>query len=961
MTTRRILENSRLLWLNTNTKEDDDVDTQVTLKQLRMVVNHVDVFTQIDNCIHCLNEAKNEKVLIIASGSPRQHFVKQIQSFPQVDAIYIFCNNPDRYKSWTGKWSKIRGVYSCIEAICDAIRTAVKQTNDDLTPISFVIQGEIDEEGTTANLNRLESSFLYTNLFKHVLLNMNYKSDDRQAIVKCCREHYANNCITLKMIDDFDRDYQPNQAIRWFTGESFIYQMLNRALRLLESDVIMDLRFFIHDLHRQLEQIHEEQFSNYHGEPLVLYRSQALSIENFAKLQKAKGGFIAFNNFLSTSTLKSVVLDTTRQSALCDNMVGILFVITADPTIRSAVFANIGNEVVFSLHTVFHIDDVLKLDESQRLFEVRLMLMSEKAPEMRRLADRIEHSTGGTTGWNRLGNAILNLGQLRKAEELYQAFLLQKPSEFDQGLYYHQLGLIKHRQGDYKRAVDYYERAISIRENVLSPIDPALATSYNNIGLVYSNLGDYSRALFYYNKALSIREAVLPVNHPDLAFSYKNMGWVHSKMGDDSQALTYFNKVVTIREENHPDMGQSYNKIGRMHDSMGNYSEALASYSKALESREKTLPNTHLPLSTYFNNIGAVYSKLGDYSQALSNYKKALVIREKALPLNHPHLGNTYNSIGWIYSRIGDHSQALLYYQKALNIRQEALPINHPDLATSYNNIGAVYSKMGDYSEALSYYNRALAIRENTLSGNHPTLATFYSNIGWVYAKMRDHTQALLYYNKVVAILEDALPVNYIDLATSYNNIASVYDSMKENSQALSYYQKVAAIQEKSLPDNHPDLATSYNNIGMSYSKMRDNSQALSFYRKSLVIRERILPAHHADLATSYNNIGWVHSTIGDYSQALSHYTKALAILEKTLSSEDPHLAPFYNNIGGTYYKLKEYSKAQWYFQKVLEIRQSSLPSEHLDIQSAHKLLEIVNDRLQRGISRSSSFSLIEK
>ena len=323
-----------------------------------------------------------EQALIITSGFLGQDLMQQIYRLPQVEAIYIFCGDPARHQSWTSKWPKIRGIYNCIEPICQALQAAVKQSNEDLTPISFVSQHE--EEGTekesSIDLNRLEPSFMYTTLFKRILLNMNHELHERQVFVKVCRTHYTDSVTQLAVVDEFDRKYRSDEAIWWYTRECFIYHMLNRALRLLESDIIVDLGFFIHDLHQQLELLHHEQFDGYHGPPLTLYRAQQLSTTDFAKLKKSRGGLVAFNSFLSTSSMKSVSVDFLNLISSAENMVRILFVMTVDPTISSATFADIEKhsfikmekEVLFSMHTVFRVGEMICLNEGKGPFEVQL-------------------------------------------------------------------------------------------------------------------------------------------------------------------------------------------------------------------------------------------------------------------------------------------------------------------------------------------------------------------------------------------------------------------------------------------------------------------------------------------------------------------------------------------------------------------------------------------------------------
>ena len=705
MTTQRILQNNRLVWVDGNIR-DDDPDIQHTLEQLKTIVHHIDLFTQINQCLQFLLKVKNEQALIITSGALGLKLLEQIHPLRQVHAIYIFCGNPDRHRPWAAKWSKIQGVYDRIKPICEALEKAVKQTNEDLTPISFVTQGSDDEEESTDNLNRLEPSFMYTTLFKRILLDMEHTEDEKTKFVEFCRAHYADRPQELEIVEEFERDYHPDKAIWWYTRDCFIYQLLNRALRLLESDIIVDMGFFIHDLHRQItKSCWKPFFRFFRSQNLTLYRGQALSNDDFNKLKKSRGGLLAFNSFLSTSTLKSVSLDFARQNSTRENMVGIFFVMTVDPNIPSATFADIekhsyfGGEgdILFCMHTVFRIDDVLGL--SERLFEVRVTLTGDYDPELRQLTDRMEKDIGGGNGWQRLGRVLIDAGQMNKAEELYLVLLKQNPSERDQAAYYHQLGVIKDQQGDYKEALGYYKRAISIEEKILSPTDSLLATSYNNIGLVYMNMGEYSQALSYYNKSLAIREKTLPTNHPDLASSYNNIGLVYTNMGEYLQALSYCNKSLSIRE--------------------------------------KTLPTNHPSLASSYNNIGLVYTNMGEYLQALSYYSKSLSIREKTLPANHPSLASSYNNIGLVYTNMGEYSQALSYYNKSLSIREKTLPANHPDLASSYNNIGGIYNKLEEYTKAKTYLEEALKIRKHSLPSGHPNTKTTEESLELVNEKLK--------------------------------------------------------------------------------------------------------------------------------------------------------------------------------------------------------------------------------
>ena len=898
-----ILQDFRLVWVDGNFNESDG-DCQNTLQQLRTILSNVQVFTESSTCVDFLRDISQEKVFVIISDDMVKDLVPQLHSMPQVNTIYISRNNPESDRTWIKEWPKIKDFYTQTESVCKALQLSVKQCNQDSTPMSFV---SFDASDSVVDFDQLEPSFMYTQIFKGILLEMKHGENARQDLVAYYREKHKDQTPQPKIIDEFERGYRPDRAIWWYSRPCFIYQMLNHALRLLESDIIVDMGLFIHDLHRQIEQLHREQFGENGGQSFTLYRGQGFSTDAFEKLQKSQGGLLSFNSFVSTSRDADISKAFSESSSDAPDTIGILFVMTIDPMVKSTPFADIvehsffgeEREVLFSMHSVFRIDQVLRSNDHERLFEVSLTLTADEDPQLRLLRTRMDEELKGATEWQRLGSLLIKVGHPNKAEALYNKLLTQSKSEVDHTYYNHQLGVIKDCQGDYNGALSYYAKSLEIVRRMLPEDHPDLAITYSNIGSTYDSMGEYPKALWYFEKCLDIQQKYLPANHPNLATSYSNIGGVYNHMAD--------------------------------------YSKALSFYEKCLHIEENSLPANHPSLAGSYSSIGLAYSNMGKYSEALSYYKNCLRIEHKSLPPNHPSLATSYNNIGGLYNLMGKYSQALSYHEKCIDIRQKSLPANHPDIATSYSNIGSAYDSMGQYSEALSYHEKCLDIQKKSLPINHPNLVSSYNNIGGVYNGMGKYTKALSYFEKCLDIQQKILPVDHPDLAASYNNIGSVYNSMGEYLKARSYHEKCLDIQQKSLPANHPHIAGSYNNIGLAYNSMGECSKALWYFEKCLDIQLTSLPANHSDLATSYNNIGSVLRKMGDHSKAMSYHEKCLDIRRISLPADHPDLAISYSNIGSAYNSMREYSKALPLFQRALDIWQRTLPYDHPNIQTVLK------------------------
>ncbi|CAF1174747.1 unnamed protein product [Adineta steineri] len=703
-TRRRIAQNYLLVWVDTSIDQTSK-DCKDTLAQLRTVVNDVTVCTQPDEFVQLLDSLIDEKAFVIISGYQGQHLVPKIHDIPTLDTIYIFCGNISSQQQWTKDWRKVKGVHNNIKDICDTLKGGIKQVNQDLIPISFVTANEIV---SGENLNQLEPNYMYTHILKDILLKIEHNQEQAMQILAVyCRNLYSKNITELNVIDEFQRDYRPEQAIWWYTRECFTYQMLNRALRTLDADTIINMGFFIRDLHQQIVQLHEQQLPKYSGKLFTVYRGQGLLKTDFEKLEKTKGGLMSFNNFLSTSTKRDVSFQFTMSALRNTNMAGILFIIAIDPRVSSTPFASTNEvsyfkaeeaEILFAMHTIFRVGEIKQMDNNDQLYQVELQLTADDDEQLRQLTEFISNEVVGATGWEQLGILLTKTGHFDKAEELYKVLLEQPSNEGDKALYYNQLGYVQYCRGNYKQAIEYYEKAVEIRKRTLPENHPDLATSYNNIGGAYYNMGDYLRALLFYGVALTIREKTLPKNHPDLATSYNNNGGVYDNMREYSEALLFYEKAVRIQEEilpaNHPSLVTSYSNIGSVYMNMEEYSKALSFYEKAVRIQEEILPDNHPDLATSYSNIGSVYMFMIELSKALSFYEKALTIRERTLLTNHPKLGQSYNLIGDLCYNMQEYSKALSYFERALDIFKVSLPPNHSHLEDLKENIVAVKQKL---------------------------------------------------------------------------------------------------------------------------------------------------------------------------------------------------------------------------------------------------------------------------
>jgi hypothetical protein len=362
------VQNVLLVWLDDKINEDSK-DCLNTTAQLRHVVNIVNTFVDIDKCIEFIDDNSNEKVCMIISGSLGERIVPVVHKMSQVDSIFIFCSNQKRHEQWATKWPKIKGVFTEIIPICGAVKGAAQQCEHDAVSMSFM---DINSGASKTTSEQLSCAFMYTKILKDILLSIKFKRQHINEFIDYCREEFTGNDEQLTHICKLERKYSEETPTWWYTLDCFLSPMLNHALRTMDIGMIVMMGFFIKDLHLHIEDLHAEQFGgNRKSQIFTVYRGLGLSKTNFDQLQNTKGRLMTFNSFLSTSKKRNISLKFARNGMSNPDLVGILFVMTIDPSLSSTPFASVANvsffknedEVLFSMHTVFRIGSIEPLDD----------------------------------------------------------------------------------------------------------------------------------------------------------------------------------------------------------------------------------------------------------------------------------------------------------------------------------------------------------------------------------------------------------------------------------------------------------------------------------------------------------------------------------------------------------------------------------------------------------------------
>ena len=173
-----------LIWLDSNIDESKD-DSRKSIAKLRQVIKNVNTFTDANACEEFLRNISEEKIFLIVSGSLGQSVVDTIHDKQQINAIFVFCGDKSYHETWAKQYTKVMGVFTNIDPLCESIAQAIQKAKQDSMSVEFA-------ENTQPSLDKLNPSYIYTKLFMEILVKINFTSEDFQECIQFFRKQYKD-------------------------------------------------------------------------------------------------------------------------------------------------------------------------------------------------------------------------------------------------------------------------------------------------------------------------------------------------------------------------------------------------------------------------------------------------------------------------------------------------------------------------------------------------------------------------------------------------------------------------------------------------------------------------------------------------------------------------------------------------------------------------------------------------
>ncbi|CAF3425281.1 unnamed protein product [Rotaria sp. Silwood2] len=672
-------EDVTLIWLDENINENFDcLDTKC---RLCTIVNYFKVFDNVQETVDYVQSALHEHLFLIVSGSLGETVLSCIHNEFQLKFIFVFCMNKEKHSEWTYKYEKICGIFIDKYELFHNLTAKVRIYEKSLLTISIFNRSYTTGEEHSIRDYTIEENvnLMWLEAFINILLDVPLdKNVAKQDMIAECRLYYTNNPAELKKIDEFENNYCPETVINWYTRDSFVYRLVNKALRMLNIDIIFKFRFLIIDLYQQLKQCHIDymkSLSTIDPNKVIhtVYRCQHIGTHELEKLKASIGNMICPNSFFSTtedclmaqsfvagsSSSECVIFQIDIPDSYYQNAVDTSNYICPFLKIENLSQFQSESEVIFSLGALFRIESV----EKYNMWFVCLKFEDGNDELIKDFyqTDKLENQTYDWQSRCSVEDRILLLTE---------KFPLSSRNIIN---IYIKYGVFADVDGlTTAKTLTTYRKGFELLMKCLPDYHYALTIAMQlSIGLLYCNRGERFLAIQFGEEALHVAETYLQIDHECSLICYNYLAVIHQIEDQYTESLSIYEKMLSIAKE---------------HD------------------------NSSALLAIYFD-INRITCDFGDYEYEMVSLKKMVELERK---LGCENLENNYYQFGSYYERQENFTIALYYYKEHFQclLKKHACLI---DLLRSYSRIGKMYEKYNHYIAALQIYIRVLLAEPITL------------------------------------------------------------------------------------------------------------------------------------------------------------------------------------------------------------------------------------------------------
>lgn len=298
-------------------------------------------------------------------------------------------------------------------------------------------------------------------------------------------------------------------------------------------------------------------------------------------------------------------------------------------------------------------------------------------------------------------------------------------------------------QNHHTKARKLYTRILALREAVLGPHHPSVATTLFQLAKAYIAEGQPELAEHLFRRALAIREALLSSKDPERVSTLITVGNYYVSQNKPEEAEELYLRVLSLRQEEYgqqdPIVATTLILLADFYIEQGNLSEAETYYKSAISTREVVLGSDHLSVATASILLAKFYVSTGREFQAKQSFARALrvlnqsfnIVSEeenilsseiiKKVPAKITGVSGSRQTTAQIaeslknqaiaYMELGESRQASLFFEQSLNAYEKVFRSEDPEFAALLDEYAVMMRMLKNYERASSLEARAQKLR----------------------------------------------------------------------------------------------------------------------------------------------------------------------------------------------------------------------------------------------------------
>ncbi|CAF0954587.1 unnamed protein product [Adineta ricciae] len=361
-------ESYRLVWL-----AKDETNNIIPVANVRSVVNDFKHFQDAKQCIEYLKQSENT-IFLVCSEKFGPLIVPEVYQLKHIWSIHIYNNDIQNDPHFVHSYSQVKIIFAKTSHLLESLTKDVQQY---LKHEKFAAVMGTESQGNTA-----EWCYDWWSRYIHLLCYLPYPEDYRLQIIPLLRDYYSGVSSKLTIVDELEKNYKSETVIWWYTRATFFCELLNRACRQHNIELLFLFGSYVQDIYQQLKKENDafkEKRSSEKSKMLV-YRGQVMPTYEF---NHHIASSVMNNSLLSTSLNRKKAIEFVGFATMKDDYIRALFEIEIDLNEITRPYALISHlsdipdeeEVLFMIATDFRVQpDSLEYNEEDKVWVKKLRL-----------------------------------------------------------------------------------------------------------------------------------------------------------------------------------------------------------------------------------------------------------------------------------------------------------------------------------------------------------------------------------------------------------------------------------------------------------------------------------------------------------------------------------------------------------------------------------------------------------